>query len=63
MVNNKNVINFEASSIQPMKISKERKDLEKDLIFYLRYIKAISPDSREKFDLIIQEIVEKLKKM
>jgi hypothetical protein len=45
-----------------MKISKERKDLEKDLIFYLRYIKAISPDSREKFDLIIQEIVEKLKK-
>jgi hypothetical protein len=46
-----------------MKISKERKDLEKDLIFYLRYIKAISPDSREKFDLIIQEIVEKLKKM
>ncbi len=63
MVNNKNVINFETSSIQPMKISKERKDLEKDLIFYLRYIKAISPDSREKFDLIIQEIVEKLKKM
>jgi hypothetical protein len=45
-----------------MKISKERKDLEKDLIFYLRYIKAISPNSREKFDLIIQEIVEKLKK-
>jgi hypothetical protein len=45
-----------------MKISKERKDLEKDLIFYLRYIKAISPDSREKFDLIIQEIVEKFKK-
>ena len=41
MVNNKNVINFETSSIQPMKISKERKDLEKDLIFYLRYIKAI----------------------
>ena len=46
-----------------MKISKERKDLEKDLIFYLRYIKSISPESREKFDLIIKEIVEKLKKM
>jgi len=46
-----------------MKISKERKELEKDLIFYLRYIKNIAPDSREKFDLIIQILVEKLKEM
>lgn len=46
-----------------MKISKKRKELEKDLIFYLRYIKKIAPDSREKFDLIIQKIVEKLKEM
>lgn len=46
-----------------MKISKERKELEKDLILQLRYIKNIAPDSREKFDLIIQKNVEKLKEL
>lgn len=44
-----------------MKISKERKELEKDLIFYLRHFKKIAPDSREKFEIIIQIIIEKLK--
>jgi hypothetical protein len=46
-----------------LKISKERRELEKDLIFYLRYIKNIATDSRAKFEIIIQNIVEKLKEM
>jgi hypothetical protein len=44
-----------------LKISKERRALENDLIFYLRYFKIIAPDSRAKFEQIIQEIVDKLK--
>jgi len=57
------LLSLKSQKIRDMKISKERKELEKDLIFYLRYIKKIAPDSREKFDLIIQKIVEKLKEM
>lgn len=46
-----------------MKITKERRELEKDLIFYLRHLKKIAPDSREKIEFIIETIIEKLKKM
>ncbi len=44
-----------------MKISKKRGELEKDLMFYLRYYKKIAPDSRKKFDEVIEELVQKLK--
>lgn len=44
-----------------MKSTKKRRELEKDLLFYLRYYKKIAPDSRKKFDRIIEEIVEILK--
>ena len=44
-----------------MRVSKKRRQLEQDLLFYLRYYKKIVPDSRHKFDLLIEELVEKLK--
>lgn len=44
-----------------MRVGKKRRELEKDLLFYLRYYKKIAPDSRKKFDAVIQELIEKLK--
>lgn len=44
-----------------MKGTKKRRELEKDLLFYLRYYKKIAPDSRKAFDRIIEELVEILK--
>lgn len=44
-----------------MKINKKRRELEKDLLFYLRYYKKISPDFRKNFDKIIEDLIELLK--
>ena len=46
-----------------VKITKERKELEKDLIFYLRHLKKMPIESRPKFEIIIQKIIEKLKEL
>ena len=57
------LLSLNSQKIRDMKITKERKELEKDLIFYLRHLKIMPIESREKFELIIQKIVEKLKEM
>ncbi|SMD46413.1 hypothetical protein SAMN00777080_5103 [Aquiflexum balticum DSM 16537] len=44
-----------------MKVTKKRRELEKDLLFYLRYYKKIAPDSRKTFNKIIEDLVELLK--
>lgn len=44
-----------------MNVTKKRRELEKDLLFYLRHYKKIVPDSRRIFDKIIEDLVELLK--
>ncbi len=57
------LLSLKSQKIRDMKITKERKELEKDLIFYLRHLKIMPIESREKFELIIETLIEKLKKM
>ena len=45
------------------KISKERKEAESSLLFYLRYWKKFQPQSREKFQYEIDRLIENLKEM
>jgi len=45
------------------KISKERKDAEQSLLFYLRYWQKFQPQSREKFQYEIDKLIENLKEM
>lgn len=57
------LLSLKSQKIRDMKITKERKQLEKDLIFYLRHLKKMPAESREKFEIEIQRIVEKLKEL
>jgi hypothetical protein len=43
--------------------NKQREELEKDLIFYLRYYKKVAPDSRRVIDNEIKKLIETLKKL
>ena len=45
------------------KISKERRDAEKSLLFYLRYWKKFQPQSKSKFQYEIEKLIENLKEM
>lgn len=45
------------------KISKERKEAEQSLLFYLRYWQKLQPQSREKFQYEIERLIENLKAM
>ena len=40
-----------------------KKQLEKDLLFYLRFYKKVSPKMQSEFDYQIQQIIEKLKEL
>jgi hypothetical protein len=41
----------------------ERKILEKDLLFYLRYYQKVAPRMQAEFDFQIQQIIERLKEL
>lgn len=43
--------------------SKKRKEAEKDLLFYLEFWKHFAPDSRDKFQIEIDRLIEELKEM
>jgi hypothetical protein len=45
------------------RVSKARREAEENLLFYLRFFKRFPPDSRAKFDTIIQALIEELKEM
>ena len=40
-----------------------KKELERDLLFYLRYYKKVSPKMQIEFDYEIQRIIEKIKQL
>jgi hypothetical protein len=40
-----------------------KKQLERDLLFYLRYYKKVSIKMQAEFDYEIQQIIEKLKEL
>lgn len=69
MLNNNIVITFvmskNKSDMSEKAISKERKELERELLFYLRYYKELK--SRERYqaelDYQIERLTEKLKQM
>ena len=45
------------------KKSKKRRQAEKDLLFYLEFWKHFAPDSRAKFQIEIDRLMEELKEM
>lgn len=69
MLNNNSVIIFVVSrnkSYMTMKkVSKERKRVEKELMFYLRYYKELESRGhyQSELDYEIERLIEKLKKM
>jgi hypothetical protein len=45
------------------KVLSPKKQLEKDLLFYLEYYKKVTPNLQADFDYLIQQIIEKLKEL